>query len=238
MTDYSYKNRQWTPEHVRTLKRLWKLGYLLEAIADRLYPGCTPGAVKSKAYHLSLPIRESDVASRWTPQIEKLLRDRWHEGVAAALIANEIGTVYEIMFTKSAIIGKAHRLKLAPHKAGSVQIGSKNASINARLRKMPSKPHTASHTAFPVQPPIKPTPTPDRASWVTWEALEPGQCRNIWGDPQGEFGYCGKPAIPNQSWCPGCKARVYIQIDTRLRKKDWSDDTKEKIKELQRIIAD
>jgi hypothetical protein len=60
----------------------------------------------------------------------------------------------------------------------------------------------------------------------------------IWGDPLADFGYCGKPVIPGQSWCPGCKARAYIQLDVRRRKAEWTDETKNKIKELQRLIND
>jgi hypothetical protein len=237
---YTYKNRSWTPAHVRTLQRLWKLGYTIEAIADRLFPGCTPGSVKHKAYHLCLPTRECDVSSRWTPQIEALLTDRWKAGISAARIAIEIKTVYEIEFTRSSIIGKAHRLRLPAHKLGNLQkcgAGHANRKINARLRKIASKPQGEPPAAFPVTPLPEPTQQPERASWVSWEALD-GGCKMIWGDPLGDFGYCGKPTIPNQSWCPGCKARVYIQIDVRRPKREWSDETTRKIKELQQIISD
>ena len=238
---YTWKNRSWTPAHVRTLQRLWKLGYTIEAIADRLFPGCTPGSVKHKAYHLCLQPRECDVQSRWTPQIEAVLVDRWKNGISAAKIALEIETTFEITFTRSSIIGKAHRLRLQPHKLGNLckqGAGHDNRRINARLRKAAQKPQGASLVAFPVLPLPTPSEQPERALWVAWEALEPGQCRMVWGDPLADFGYCGKPAIPGQSWCPGCKARVYIQLDVRRRKAEWSDDTKIKIRELQRLIND
>jgi hypothetical protein len=238
---YTYKNRSWTPAHVRTLQRLWKLGYTIEAIADRLFPGCTAGSVKHKAYHLCLPPRECDVQSRWTPQIEALLTDRWKAGISAARIAQEILTVYEVDFTRSSIIGKAHRLKLSPHalgNLGSAKAGHENRRINAKLRKGALKPQRAPLAAFPVDPLPTPSEQPERALWVSWEALEHGQCKMIWGDPLADFGYCGKPVIPGQSWCPGCKARTYIQLDVRRRKAEWDDDTKTKIKELQRLIND
>jgi hypothetical protein len=238
---YSYKNRNWRPEHVRTLQRLWKLGYTIEAIADRLFPGCTPGSVKHKAYHLCLQPRECDVQSRWTPAIEALLVERWKAGISAARIAREILTIHEVEFTRSSIIGKAHRLKLPAHKLGNLckqGAGHENRKINALLRKAASKPQRASLTAFPVTPLPEPTQQPDRALWVSWEDLEAGQCKMIWGDPLADFGYCGKPAIPGQSWCPGCKARTYIQLDVRRRKAEWTDETKNKIRELQRLIND
>ena len=235
---YTYKNRHWTPAHVRTLQRLWKLGYTIEAIADRLFPGCTPGSVKHKAYHLCLQPRECDVQSRWTPQLEALLTDRWKAGISAARIAIEIKTVYEVDFTRSSIIGKAHRLRLPAHKLGNIckqGAGHANRKINAQLRRAALKPRTAPLAAIVASPLPAPTPEPDRASWVTLEAVGRG-CKWIYGDPLNDHGYCGCETVPGKSFCLGHFQRAYIQLDVRRRKADWDDETKQKIKMLQELI--
>jgi GcrA cell cycle regulator len=236
---YTHRNRHWTPAHVRTLQRLWKLGYTIEAISDRLFPGCTPGAIRHKAYHLCLQPRECDVQSRWTPAIEAVLVDRWKAGISAARIALEIKTAFEIEFTRSSIIGKAHRLKLPAHKLGNLEkqgAGHANRKINARLRKAAQKPQGAPLTAFPVLPLPTPSQEPDRALWVNLEDLK--GCAWVYGDPLRDHGYCGCETVPGKSYCLEHFRRIYIQLDVRRPKKQWDNETKEKIKELQRIIAE
>lgn len=55
--------------------------------------------------------------SNWNPERERVLRERWADGVPASKIAKELD------MTKNAVIGKAHRLKLErrddPIKKGS-----------------------------------------------------------------------------------------------------------------------
>jgi hypothetical protein len=170
------------------------------------------------------------------------LAELWGKGVSASQISTLINQKFKSNYTRSAVIGKAHRMHLAPHNLstmGKDRPGRQNRKINASLRRqVAQKPRTAPLVAFPALPLPEPTKMPERALWVSWEALEAGQCHMVWGDPLHDFGYCGKPVIPGQSWCPGCKARVYVQIDVRRPKREWTDETKNKIAELQKIIAE
>lgn len=231
---YSYRNGQWTPEKTATLTRMWKQGYRLEAIADECQT--TPTAVRQKVERLGLPPREENIGN-WKPEVTKLLQDRWAEGYSASVIADEIQRTYDLPITRNAVIGKARRLNLESRKGGRTDDpGIKNRRLNVRLRKVRSKPHGRPLVAFPVVPLPKAAPDPDPASWIKFEALAPTGCRWLHGDPLGHHGYCGLEAVPGKAWCHHHLARVYIQLDVRRPKKQWDEETKNKIRELRELI--
>jgi GcrA cell cycle regulator len=235
---FSYRNRNWTPERIKLLRRMYATGYRLDAIADAMHEGCTIGALKRKIELLGLPPREQ--YSTWTEELEAFLRDRWDEGHSALKISQMIGTQFNLPITRNAVIGKARRLNLASRAQGFtpavIKANREAARIrkDARLRRLPSKPQRAPLAAIVPVPLPAPTQEPDRASWVNLEDLR--GCAWVYGDPLGDHGYCGCETVPGKSYCLGHLQRVYIQLDVRRRKKDWDEETKQKIKALQELI--
>lgn len=67
----------------------------------------------------------------WTPEREGLLTKRWAEGVSANLIAEELGGV-----SRSAVIGKVHRLKLEKRKTVNAVYRSGPVRYEERQRRI------------------------------------------------------------------------------------------------------
>ena len=57
----------------------------------------------------------------WTEEREKKLRELWEKGHTASQIAEMLGGT-----TRNAVIGKAHRLKLAARAASNTRLLQKN----------------------------------------------------------------------------------------------------------------
>jgi hypothetical protein len=237
------KPQKWTDDKIKLLKQLYMQGYALQHIADRLDIGLTPNAVKLKAHYLGFPSRPGD--SRWTLEVEAYLRDRWAEGWSGGKIAEGIAQRWGLVFTRSAIIGKAHRMQLGPHaNSGGVNLRADRKLVRKRQGNVarpfngPLKPQRKPLTAFQASPlPKAPEPS-NWASTVTLEALEEGMCRYVVRLETGTAHYCGEKTLPGQSWCPGCHSRVFLPKITLKRRKEWTSETEQKIKELQRLIAE
>jgi hypothetical protein len=238
------KPQKWTDDKIKLLKQLYMQGDTLQHIADRLDMGLTPNAVKLKAHYLGFPSRPGD--TRWTPEVETYLRERWAEGWSGGKIAEGIQQKWSLVFTRSAIIGKAHRMNLGPHaNAGGVNLRAERKLTRKRQGRrgdsfnMPLKPHRRPLTAFQTVPlPKEPEPS-NFASTVKFEDLDrDDMCRFIVKHEGGTAHYCGEKTLPGQSWCPGCHARVFLPKITLKRRKDWTSETEQKIKELQRLIAE
>lgn len=237
MTDPNWRNRQWTAERVLLLRKLWLGNYKVEYIADQMHEGCSVQAVLRKVETLGLPPRYEN-PTKWTAEIEDLLRKRWGEGYSASKIAMEIKATFKVEFTRNAIVGKSHRMKLgasANNTKTKRPVGMKRLRRGQQTRgRAPLKPPASPLAAIPTAPLPEPAPAPDRASWVKFDDLT--GCRWIYGDPQGDHGYCGCKTIPGKSWCEAHFKRVYVQLDVRRPKKQWDEETKSKIAELQELI--
>lgn len=85
---------------------LIKDGKTVTEICDELYIG--ESYVRGTAYKFGLTIAQPERLMRWTADLIKQLTDLWNEGLPTAEIGRRLG------FTKSAIIGKAGRIRLTP----------------------------------------------------------------------------------------------------------------------------
>lgn len=105
--------------------------------------GCTRDAAIGRGRRLGAPSVERNAPERladpnvpkpyWTPTREQYLRAAWTEGKSASEIAKELGGT-----TRLAVIGKAHRLKLA-RRAGLESQPACYASLS-KPRQNPPKP--------------------------------------------------------------------------------------------------
>src|SRR5215475_13048400 len=57
----------------------------------------------------------------WQNEATELLRQLWAQGMSASMIANELHKLFGMDVSRNAVIGKAHRMKLSPHKVTKFQ---------------------------------------------------------------------------------------------------------------------
>ena len=143
----------------------------------------------------------------WNEERIEQLSALWRaDELSAAEIANRLGVV-----SRSAVIGKAHRLGLP---------GKGTPRPTPYKTQKSAKPKPNSVSAKPVSPkPPKPTvivyepipPAADVARVLSVLDLEFGQCR--WPvEHAGGMGFCGCEALEGRSYCGGHHAR---SIDRR-----------------------
>lgn len=150
----------------------------------------------------------------WTDERIEKLKVLWNEGRSASECAILIGGG----FSRSAIIGKVHRIGLPKRKAGRrVDVKQQRASV-ARMRTLKPKRHTASmRTAVNElllrDLPTEPLPHVDDISpTLSWANLENTtdvitQCRAIL-PADGDKTICGRKTVVGTSWCE-CHLRRY-----------------------------
>ena len=244
-SDYNWRNRHWTPANLVRLIQLWHQEIPIDAIAAELGDWCSAGAVTQRAAKMELGPRPQSQREwvLWPPEHCDFLEAQWITGTSAAKIALLINAKFRSNYTRSAIIGKAHRMKLPTHGRCTQNAGVRNKVQNTMLRQRAAsvsllKAHRKPPVAFPRVEAVKVLPDPKRPCMTAWEALEPTSCRYMEGEPNGAHAYCGHETVPGKAWCDVHLRRVYLQVDVRRRKSEWTDTTKQKIAELKRIMAD
>lgn len=113
----------------------------------------------------------------WTKARTETLKRRWKDGIIARRIAEELGC------SRSAVIGKAYRLKLESRNTGSA--AAKKVLANVRLAPTPKDELT------PLVPSLL--------------QLEPNHCKFPIGDH-----YCGRERKDKKPYCEAHLARVFI----------------------------
>lgn len=130
--------------------------------------------------------------SPWTAELENELRKLWPlQGWSATKIANHFGSD----FTRNSVIGKVHRLKLAP-KARPKPAAPVEHPWKRRREMQKPESEVMHHTDAPVErcdePALGNQELPVRAG-VTFENIDRHSCRYIVGEIFGwDTPYCGK----------------------------------------------
>lgn len=132
---------------------------------------------------------------RWWPERTALLRELWDRGWSANRIAQELGSG----LSRSAVIGKVHRLKLTRRKA----------SPSVKVIRPHPKHRPVRREKFQMQIPGPPRPLPKtsppapQSSPVSFMDAGPEHCRWINGEPAGpDTIFCGAPKQDGSSYCP------------------------------------
>ena len=128
----------------------------------------------------------------WTHEREKKLRELWGKGRTASQIANMLGNT-----TRNAVIGKAHRLKLA------ARARSKNSQAKSREQKNQNqitKPEKLSRKARFKSLLLDKNFEPENPK--TLEELNDATCRWPIGHPdEKDFYFCGRSSVKGFSYC-------------------------------------
>lgn len=152
----------------------------------------------------------------WTDEDVTLLRKQW----LSPKSAKAIGLGFEPPRTKSAVIGKANRLKLGTKPKRKSDTGQKKVpgyGIQVRAKPKPKEKKPAKAPKVEVilvpQAPLEPPPLP--ADLVPTEALRHRMCRWPYGDPaKPGFGHCGCHTDQGV-YCVGHARVAYRKIDLR-----------------------
>lgn len=145
----------------------------------------------------------------WTTQRIETLKSLWAEGVSASIIAATLQGV-----TRNAVIGKAHRLKLAARSPGLTAVPQRRRSLALKIARADAV------KSAPVPRPRKaqdlPELGPAPARHPVTADIAACHCRWPEGDPKRPgFHYCGRPPLPGASYCAHHFARAYVKPKPR-----------------------
>ncbi|MCC8945972.1 GcrA cell cycle regulator [Bradyrhizobium sp. Arg62] len=167
----------------------------------------------------------------WDDARTQQLRKLWAEGLSCSQIANELACG----FSCSAIIGKAHRLKLPAR--GEVMTGTPSPRPAAPPRPKPGK--LSAVTSMPTYR-QKRNPSGDPKVQRASDVAEPGIDVNLTGKPNGtgikihqlsdlnchwplgdpaspDFEFCGANAVAGRPYCAGHCRVAYQPLAARVR---------------------
>jgi GcrA cell cycle regulator len=135
-------------------------------------------------------------------------RRLWDQGLSATQIAAAVGHGA----TKSAIVGKAHRLRWPSRPS---PIGRTADEVREATARVPDKPHhRPSRAGKPRRKPADPWgEKPDRLPVRPERLAVPTAVFSVCQWPQGERGdwrWCDAPAIEGKPYCPEHMARAFV----------------------------
>jgi GcrA cell cycle regulator len=170
--------------------------------------------------------------SGWTTAHELRLKDLW----AAGRTAKEI--MEDLPFSRSAILGKVHRMKLPARHGDGAQVTVRQPSTRAAPKPKPGKVSS-------MAPNVRRNPTNSLTEKLALAEYDPGlallksekpdgtgiQLRDLnelnchWpkGDPlQADFEFCGAKALPGMPYCPHHSRMSYAPPRERVRQDKWA----------------
>jgi GcrA cell cycle regulator len=156
----------------------------------------------------------------WNDERIEALTKMWREGLSASQVARQLGGV-----SRSAVIGKVHRLGIAGREAPSRPTGDRPAN---RIRATAGGARRAPAARGPRESaPTAPRVAFEVAPTATIHSLTLHACRWPIGEPdKAGFGFCGRLRTDHPSYCAG-----HAPMATRRR------ETPMKSKEIERIVS-
>lgn len=144
-------------------------------------------------------------ASAWTEARIERLKTLWREGRTAEQIAAEL----QNGITRSAVLGKVHRMGLSegrPERPRTRKAGagrpSRSAGVPPTHTGLERPPETPAARELRALAPARPFRGPDIVS------VRKGQCRWPYGDPGKDLVLCGRPVVRG-AFCAGHAAVGY-----------------------------
>ncbi len=150
----------------------------------------------------------------WTQERITELTRFWNDGLSTAEIGKLLG------ITKNAVVGKAHRLRLAsrpsPIRRMAVRPLTPRVPREPRVSSMPALPQTAAMSSTRNLMPA-PQPAPIKAR-VETPVLQLSNQRCMWpvGHPgEAEFHFCGERSLVGKPYCATHCAVAYVKTKPR-----------------------
>ena len=130
---------------------------------------------------------------RWADDQTAALRTMAGEGCTGGQIANAIAERFGVRRSRSAVIGKLHRLGLALAGPQPERLGKSGSKPKSERSKPAPRP-------APQPPPVPAVLPPPPRKTVTFRGLAPRRCRYPYGD-RWPFKFCACKAVAGTSWC-------------------------------------
>ncbi len=150
----------------------------------------------------------------WTQERITELTRFWNDGLSTAEIGKLLG------ITKNAVVGKAHRLRLASRPSPIRRMAARPLTPRVprepRVTTMPALPQTAAMGATRSMMPA-PQPAPVKARIET-PVLQLSNQRCMWpvGHPgEAEFHFCGERSLVGKPYCATHCAVAYVKTKPR-----------------------
>ena len=131
------------------------------------------------------------------PRVRRLIR-LWHERLSAVGIARALGPD----FSRSAVVGKLHRLGLRRSREQRIEAQAAGARSSRTRLRPPARP------PIPLPPP---TPCAVVPRLIGILDLTPGSCRWPY-EHGGQTRFCGHAAAPEGTYCPDHRAIAYCGV--------------------------
>jgi GcrA cell cycle regulator len=148
----------------------------------------------------------------WTDERISELTKLWNEGLSTAEIGKLLG------ISKNAVVGKAHRLRLAarpsPIRRMAVRPATPRVPRAARSTALPVLPQAATMAAPAKPAAVAPAPQPAPRQRVEVPAMQLSNQRCMWpvGHPgDGDFHFCGDRALVGKPYCAAHCAVAYVK---------------------------
>lgn len=134
----------------------------------------------------------------WTAEQISQLTRLWHEGLSTAEIGKRLG------ISKNAVVGKAHRLRLAARPSPIKRVGSRQSQASRPAVQPRPQPAAAPARAPSSAPQPQPAPRVVELSNQTcrWPIGHPG-------DPG--FHFCSERAVQGKPYCVEHSALAYVK---------------------------
>ncbi len=150
----------------------------------------------------------------WSEERIEALTRLWREGLSASQVARQLGGI-----SRSAVIGKVHRLGIAgrdapsrPHALVGRHAGRPRASAGGVRR--PTAPRSP-------RPAVLPRVVFEAPATATIHTLTPHGCRWPIGEPdQAGFGFCGRLRAGVGPYCAGHAPMAVRRRETPLKSKE------------------
>jgi GcrA cell cycle regulator len=145
--------------------------------------------------------------SNWASAHSDALRDYFLKGMSFSQIGREINARFGTAYSRSAVIGRAKRMGLAPpERMDSPPIAPLSSGEPQPISPRPSSPAEWGRppkSAFKRAAPVQLRCVGIRPRLIPLLELEPGDCRYPYGgDKDGEeISFCGHPRRPGSSYC-------------------------------------
>jgi GcrA cell cycle regulator len=163
----------------------------------------------------------------WTEERSDLAAKLWADGLSASQIAARIGGGV----SRNAVIGRMHRMKMAPRatssrkkfRRGDVVSRAQRQAVHAKTQAALGARFGSIHGgAGPVDvvPYVEPTDDQPRQPVKSLLELQPKDCRAPYGDPKKPgFGFCGCSAVPGLPYCQDHADKFYQPATLNERKR-------------------
>jgi GcrA cell cycle regulator len=153
----------------------------------------------------------------WNEERIEALARLWREGHSASQVARQLGGV-----SRSAVIGKVHRLGIAGREAPSRPLATVSRPA-PRQRASSGGVRNPNGTRAPrrVPPPAARFVVFEATATATIHTLTPRGCRWPIGEPEeASFGFCGRLCDTQGSYCAGHAPMAVRRRDTPMKTKE------------------